>query len=163
MHPEDTWKKLLVELVQEGEQRAKIHLSENQESYLVFALRRFAQKCNFLDEALALNYLISISKPSYEQSMLLADTADASLLIAGLYPERAKRLNVSSSYFMTLSKMSFFSLVDVCEKLKHKGEASLYKELGENVSNLVSVLYCTRRNAITTPFLLEENNYTTLH
>jgi hypothetical protein len=91
--PTELW----VNLLQEAEARARTKLTTNQESYLVFMLMRFIQRTELLGITLSLQYLESTLEIRRVQEIKLADTADAGLLFAGLFPERAKRLNVSSS------------------------------------------------------------------
>lgn len=144
LHTANTQTGLWVDLLKEAEDRAQIKLTENQESYLVFMLMRFIAKCELLSTTLALQYLESMLERRKVQEVMLADTADTSLIFAGLFPERSKKLNVSSAYFMNISRSCFLGLADLCENMKHKGEATLYREIGTNIEKLTHVLYCTR-------------------
>jgi hypothetical protein len=142
--PTELW----VNLLQEAEARARTKLTTNQESYLVFMLMRFIQRTELLGITLSLQYLESTLEIRRVQEIKLADTADAGLLFAGLFPERAKRLNVSSSYFRDISRICFSDLADLCESMKHKGESLLYREIAKDIEQLAYLLYCTRTSNI---------------
>lgn len=45
---------------------------------------------------------------------------------------------------MNMSRTCFLSLSDLCETMKHHGEASMYREIAKEVEKLTHVLYCTR-------------------
>jgi hypothetical protein len=144
LHIGNTQTELWVNLLQEAEARAKTKLTVNQESYLVFMLMRFVERSELLGITLSLQYLESTLESRKVQEIKLADTADAGLLFAGLLPERAKRLNVSSSYFRNMSRTCFLGLADLCESMKHKEESLLYREIAQSIEQLAYVLYCTR-------------------
>ena len=148
LHTGNTLTELWVDLLQEASGRAKTKLTENQESYLVFMLMRFIGRCELSGITLSLKYLESTLESRRVQEVKLADTADAGLLFAGLFPERSRRLNVSSSYFMEMSRICFFNLADLCEMMKHQGESMLYRDIAENVEKLTYVLSCTRTSKI---------------
>jgi hypothetical protein len=140
MKRNELWQNLL----KEGQTQSSIVLSEDQEAYLAFALQRFVTRCELVSITLALAYLESFCFGPRHRKLALSDAGDAGLLLAGLFPERAKRLNVSSSYFMEMSKVCFFDLAEVCEQLRHKGEAELYRDIGHNIQKLTRVLSSTR-------------------
>lgn len=135
---------LWVDLVQEAKSSAKINLTEIQEGYLVFMLMRFLKRREVFSITIALQYLEGVHATGAIQESLLADTGDSSLLFAGLYPERAKSLNVSSSYFVDMSCICFSTLSTLCAKKKHLEEAKLYEELATNTVNLATVLGAMR-------------------
>lgn len=142
---EGTSVSLWTELIKEGEAKTNITLSENEESYIVFMLQRFLRKTEFASLPFAISYLESLLLDSKNyQRAVLNDTADASLIMAGFFPERAKRLCVSSSYFMQISRSCFLELATICDYFKHRGESSLYREVGMNIPNLAAVLYSVK-------------------
>lgn len=97
LHLANNQTELWVNLIKEAESRADTTLTENQESYMVFMLMRFINRCELLSTTLALQYLESTLETRKVQEVKLVDTADASLLFAGLFPERGRKLNVSPS------------------------------------------------------------------
>ena len=90
---------------------------------------------------LALNYLESTLQPRAIRSTILSDTADASLIFAGLFPERARRLHVSDDYFITICKMCLRELAEICTEMKKHGEAELYREIGDKAEDIAIVMY----------------------
>lgn len=136
---------LWVELLKEGQEKARITLTELQESHTVFMLQRFVKRTDFGSIPFAFQYLNRVLKlGKIERQQILSDVADACLIMAGLFPERAKQLNVSSSYFMELSQASYQEHADLSEYMRRKGEAALYQEVGQNVPKIARVLYASR-------------------
>jgi hypothetical protein len=148
---------LWANLVQDASQKASVALSEIQESYIVFMLMRFITKCDLFDKTLALAYLESTLETYRMREVMLSETADTALLLAGLFPERAKKLNVMSSYFVDMSRLCFLDLAALCKRLKHEGEAQMYEEVGSKVELLAYVLSHTRQ--IDLPRLAFANRY----
>lgn len=144
----NTQTELWVNLLRKAQNKRLVTLSELQESYLVFMLQRFMERKDLVEIVFALKYLESTEKIRHQKSVVLSDLADGGLLFAGLFPERASRLHVSSRYFRDMSQICFFDLAEVCTQLKHLGEAVLYKELGRTIDLLISVLLCIRRSDI---------------
>ncbi|MEI6810825.1 MAG: hypothetical protein WCK60_02095 [Candidatus Nomurabacteria bacterium] len=163
LHIANTQTELWVNLLKEAENRAQTKLTENQESYMVFMLMRFIARCELLSTTLALQYLESMLEKRRVKEVMLADTADTSLLFAGLFPERSKKLNVSSAYFMNISRSCFLGLADLCENMKHVGEATLYREIGTNIEKLTHVLYCTRVEHKANPEIFRVTGKEVLH
>lgn len=141
--------RLWVDLLKEGQRRARVSLTETEESYTVFMLQRFTRKTDLLALTLALAFLEHEQEPAMQRQDSLWETADTGLLVAGLFPERAKRKNVSVSYFTDMSQICFFELASICDRLKHPGEACMYREIGAGVERVAYVLYCTRRKNTT--------------
>jgi hypothetical protein len=163
IHTGSSQTSLFVDLLKEAEMRSNVTLTENQESYTVFMLIRNLRKQELLSASLALSYLESFLETKRVQESMLTDTADAALILAGLFPERARKLNVTSSYFLQISKMCFINLADICEKMKHKGEAALYEEIGMNVEKVAQVLYAIRTSNPLRPYFFNIHHEIALH
>lgn len=146
-HTGNTQTELFVSLLKDAQRNAQVALTENEESYAVFMLMRFMRRCEILNTTLALKYLESTLESRAVSAVLLQDAADAGLLFAGLFPERSRRLNVPYTYFANMSRICFLTLADICDTLKHQGEAMLYREVGASTEKLSYVLSCTRMNA----------------
>lgn len=157
LHLAPTQTALWVKLVQDASQKASVTLSEIQESYVVFMLMRFITKCDLFDKTLALAYLESTLETHRMREIMLSETADTALLLAGLFPGRTKRLNVTSSYFTDMSRLCFLDLALLCKRFKHDGEAQMYRELGSEVEQLAYVLSHTRPTGL--PRLAFTNHY----
>ena len=159
----ETSTELWIKLLKEGQSTSKIGLTESQESYAVFMLQRFLRRTEFASVPFALQYLegMLIVGPIERQGRL-ADVADASLIMAGLFPERARRINVNSDYFIQMSRMCFQELIRICQRLKRQGETMLYQEIQEGVPDIAHVLYALRSNA-SNKFFSAQRPATTLH
>lgn len=131
---------LWVSLVKLGETRASVHLPEELESYTVFMLMRNVCNQTLLDEPVALLFLESIDKKDELKKIKLAKAGDQSLLIAGLFPERARRARVSPDYFLSMSQVAYTTLSDVCEKTRKYREAMHYATIAHNAEKIASVL-----------------------
>lgn len=137
---EDTQTALWHHLVNEAQQRAGHHLDETLESYLVFVLMRHLQDQGLGQEALALEYLHAQADTGTSGRQQLRDTGDHCLLLAGLFPERARRRRVPVTYYIDLGRGAYRDLGD----LLRAGIAELYADLAEGFENLVEVLLAAR-------------------
>jgi hypothetical protein len=140
---------LWVDLLKEGQKRANIALSEMEEGYTIAMLERHTRNANLIGITLATEYLESQSKSRTERQGILSSVADIGLILAGLFPERAKRKNVPVSYFTGMSQICFFELSGICETRRRFQEAREYHEIGMHAEVLAYVLFCMRRNNTT--------------
>lgn len=137
---EDTQTALWHHLVNEAQQRAGHRLDETLESYLVFVLMRHLKDQGLGQEALALEYLHAHADTGTLGRQRLRDTGDHCLLLAGLFPERARRRRVPVTYYIDLGRGAYRDLGD----LLRAGIAEVYAELAEGFENLVDVLLAAR-------------------
>ncbi len=154
---------LWIDLLKEGQVRAHVTLSETEESYTAIMLQRFILCSELTGITLALEYLESQAKNRTLKKSTLGYAADAGLILAGLFPERAKKKNVPVSYLTGMSQVCFFELAQVCETMNHYKEAQQYHEVGRAVERLAYVLYCMRRKNSTIGELLPFIKPSTLH
>ncbi len=154
---------LWVDLLKEGQARAYIRLSETEEAYTVHMLQRFILDSELTSTTLALGYLESQSEGNSKKYKNLWRTADAGLLLAGLFPERARKKNVPVSYFIGMSQVCFLSLAQLCDKIKLPLEAKEYREIAVGVPRVACVLHCTRRKNTTVHELLHLPSGNSLH
>jgi hypothetical protein len=77
-----------VSLVQEGEKRSKIPLSEEEESYTVFMLMRNVTNTQLFEDPVAIILLhgLTYSAGEHAQALHSGKAGDVALIIAGLYP-----------------------------------------------------------------------------
>ena len=155
MHTGTTEIGVWVDFVKEGQARSYITLSETEEAYTVHMLQRFMLDPELTNTTLALGYLESQTESYAKKYGSLWHTADAGLLMAGLFPERARKKNVPISYLKGMSQVCFFSLAQLCDKMKRPLEAKEYREIGAGVERLACVLHCTRRKNTTVHELLD--------
>ena len=129
------------ELVREAEERTKAPLSEELESYLVFTLMRHAGDAPLAHRIMALELLDALQTAGKQRETELRDVGDRCLLIAGLYPELAKRRSVPLTYFVDLGQGAYDQLATELRAAL----ATLYAQLARAFARLVQVLFEVRR------------------
>lgn len=130
------WKRL----INEAERRAGFALEETLESYLVLVLMRHSGDAELGHRLMALEYLQGQSALGTLRRDGLRDVGDQCLLIAGLFPERARRRRVPVSYFIDVGSGAYRDLSDALRA----GFAELYASLAETFEDLVRVLLAAR-------------------
>jgi hypothetical protein len=136
-----TW----LSLVQNGERVAGIRLSEEVESYTVFMLMRHVHNTSLTDTPIALLFLRSLEEKNSIKRYRLEQTADCSLIIAGLFPERTRRARVSPDYFIQMSQMAYETLSHTCEAARSYNDAIQYEAMSHNTEKVAKVLSCSRK------------------
>jgi hypothetical protein len=137
------------ELVREAAQGAHARLSEDLESYLVFTLMRHLGDAPLGQRIMALELLEALLKDGRQREQELRDVGDRCLLIAGLYPQLARRRHVPLRYFLDLGRGAYDQLG--CEL--RAALAALYAQLARAFADLVRVLLEVRRLSGTWPGL----------
>lgn len=128
-------------LVRDAENRAQRMLDEELESYLVFTLMRFTADGELSTRVMALDLLDSLRSSGASNGLKLRDVGDRCLLLAGLYPEQARRRHVSLDYFCNVGRTAYDQLsVHLREALRE-----LYGRLSNAFHALVRVLVEVRR------------------
>lgn len=136
-----------INLVKVGEDRASIPLGEELESFLVFTLMRFVNKTNIFTINFSVEYLeASISSAGKARETHLSDIADICLVHAGLFPERYKKIGISSTYFRNIGCAALDDLATLSAKQKRKGSETLYKRARDAFPFLTEVLLATRED-----------------
>lgn len=136
-----TW----VEFVKTGEARAGHALSEDLESFLVFTLMRFVRRTDLFSVVLAIEFLkASTEYVGRKKEQALSEVGDVSLILAGLFPERTRRLGVSSSYFQEIGRLAFHELADSFATRRLGTYAELYRSVGEGFPLMTNVLLSAR-------------------
>src|SRR5690554_4533550 len=126
-------------LVREGSQRSGQPLEEMQESYLVFMLLRHQGDAHLLASTQGLGFL-EAQQPGYSlRADALRDEGDRCLLIAGLYPEYARR-RVGVGYFIDLGRGAYRDVADA----SRAGYAELFALLSDTYHALVRTLQAVR-------------------
>src|SRR5688572_546372 len=129
------------ELIREGEQRAGKALGEDLESYLVFTLMRHLGDAPLAHRVMALELLEALNAAGAQRKGELRDVGDRCLLIAGLYPDLAKRRRVPLSYFVDLGQGAYDTLAGEMRAAL----SALYAELARAFAQLVRVLVEVRK------------------
>ena len=129
-------------LVLQAQEKAGLQLSEPIENYVVITLDAYTQFTTLSATAIAIDYLEQLQNLSRHNMHVLRGIGDQCLILSGLFPDRAKRKNVSKHYFMRLGKSAYYILssVDIAWKLDN----TLFYQLFESFSDLTSVLRSMR-------------------
>lgn len=137
-----TW----LSFIRKGEEIARKNLHEDLESFLVFTLMRFVKRNDLFSFTLALEYLrASTEQVGKKKEHTLSEVGDVSLILAGLYPERAKKLNVSSEYFSNMGKLAFTELAQNFSERGLHGMKQLYLRAGSGFIEMTEILQATRK------------------
>lgn len=144
--PEEKVRGKWVEFVQHGEARAARMLGEDLESFLVFALMRFMRRTDLFSVVLALEYLnAATTYVGQKRKNALGEVGDISLILAGLFPERARVLNVSESYFTNMGRAAFDELANSFGKAKLFEMERLCRNVEGGFPAMVQVLAAARK------------------
>ena len=127
---------LWVELVREGEQRAHTPLPETIESYLVFLLQRHQGDRVLAGRTLALEWLQGLDLVGSVRADALRDVGDRCLLVAGLYPQAARRRRVTPAYYAAIGQAAYDAVADATRA----GYAELFRQLARAFEAMRRVL-----------------------
>jgi len=97
-------------LIKAGEESSFISLPYQLHTFLAQCLVEHLRDREIVNHVLALHFLHSAEKTGEQGNVLLKRTGDAALLLAGLFPERARRLHVSSRYFRLMGQAAYANL-----------------------------------------------------
>ncbi len=139
---------LFDDLVRVGEEKAHITLSRNLRLFLVDCLIEHLQDPDIVWRILALDFLESDRLSGAERVVRLKRCGDASLILAGFFPERALRLRVSSTYFRQMGQSFFGTLathLEVTAVTMEQGQ--FFNEVARGFEMLERVLNCARGKA----------------
>lgn len=129
------WQKL----VSEAEALNGVSLDEELESYLVFTLMRFTQRPEMAARVMALDYLEAFHQAGSLGHVQLRDVGDQCLLLAGLFPQRAKRRRVKISYYVDLGRSAYQHLAHNLATM-----ATLYTHLASQFVDAMDTLQAIR-------------------
>ncbi|MCR4276374.1 MAG: hypothetical protein NUV90_03250 [Candidatus Parcubacteria bacterium] len=130
-------------LVKAGEEDSFIALPYQLHTFLVQCLVEHVRDREIAHYVLALHFLRSAEKLGEQGNVVLKRTGDAALLLAGLFPERASRLHVSSSYFRCMGQAAYanlavkFLVTGRPERGRFYDKVTVYFHLLERVLNAV--------------------------
>lgn len=98
------------ELIRAGEEKSSFTLPFGLRNFLISCLIEHQHDPDIVHCVLALDFLQSSLTSGAERAVVLKRAGDASLILAGFFPERALRLNVSSFYFRLMGQSFYGSL-----------------------------------------------------
>ncbi len=143
--PTELWQSL----IREAAQRGGVRLDPDAESYLGFVLIRYLRDEHLASHVLALDWLAAHEERAVARADALRDVGDRCLLIAGLFPQLARRRRVSDAYYIDLGGNAYHGVAAAARA----GYAALFAELARRFGQLVAVLRHVRAGDAT-PALL---------
>ena len=141
-------------LVSIGEEKARITLPHQLRIFLVLCLAEYLHDPSVVHDVFALGLLRSPAEFGARGNMLLKRTGDVSLLWAGLYPERARRLNVCPEYFRFMSQSAYANLAARLHAAGKVDRGKFYDEVAIRLYSLETVLYAAREREDMQSFFL---------
>jgi hypothetical protein len=130
------------ELIKETQTHTGIYFEDNIENYLVLTLSQFMKEVHIVGPPIAIDYLKSLKRPSSIANQKLRKVGDRCLLISGLFPEHADKINVSVTYFIEIGQQAYITL---SERVNVKLDPKLFYELGLQFIDIKEVLSAMRR------------------
>lgn len=129
-------------LVLQGQDKAGVLLTEVVENYMVLTLDAFTTKIDLVTSVIAIDFLANIRVETLNHANGLRSVGDHCLILAGLFPDRAKRKRVSADYFMHIGQHAYYVLSYAARS--HKIDHILFYQLFENFAELIHVLSAMR-------------------
>jgi hypothetical protein len=124
-------------LVSEAEASARCALAKETESYLVLTLMRMTQGPALGRKCLAMSYLEGIFKQGRQRVESLREVGDQCLILAGLFPDHARRRSVPVSYYVRLGQRAYGELA---------AHDNLFGQLSQAFVSLMDILQNIRES-----------------
>ncbi len=138
---------LFSDLVKVGEERSHIFLPIGLRIFLVECLSEYLADPDIVHHVLAIDFLESRNTTGTVRMAALKRSGDASLILAGLFPERALRLNVSNTYFRTMGQSFYGSLAAHLAVGATYDQGRFYNRVAQGFESLERVLCHSRGRA----------------
>lgn len=129
-------------LVDEAANRAGYRCNEIIENYLVLTLDHFTTDQHLPSAVVAIDFLLGLNSLGRESGFKMRRVGDECLLLAGLFPERAKRKHVSVEYFIKMGQSAYSILTN--SHFQWVYDPKLFTQLSEDFPNLILVLQSMR-------------------
>jgi hypothetical protein len=130
-------------LIAESAARRRVMLDETEESYLGFVLIRHMRDPSLGGRVMALDWLDAGAATGAQRVDGLRDVGDRCLLIAGLYPQLARRRRVTPDYYVALGRDAYSGIAHAARN----SYALLFAQLAAAFERLVDVLRAVRNHA----------------
>lgn len=132
------------DLVKHTQAQTGMKLDDHVESYLILTLDSFVTGSVEREVPVAIEYLESIDPKQQQSNSRLRTVGDRCLMLTGFFPERARRLNVSLSYFANIGRQAYLTLAD---RSNMRVDPALFYKLGFRFLDLTELLYSMRQLA----------------
>lgn len=123
------------ELITDAQASSGIQLDLSIESYLVHTLINYTQRPDIAARIFAVDYLLAQNKQGQVRNVQLRELADQCLLYAGLFPQHAKRRNVSASYYVDIGRSAYSDLSN-----EDNAWSDIFSDLSDNFVTLMDTL-----------------------
>lgn len=131
---------LFEKLVSIGEHKESVTLPLELHAFLVACLLEHMKDVAIIQHMLALGLLGSTGIVGELGNLVLRRTGDGALLLVGLFPERARRLNVAPAYFGHMGQAAYATLATRYLASKTPERGKHYNRIVKNFSLLARVL-----------------------
>ncbi len=135
---------LFATFVATGEEKARVTLSFNLRLFLVGCLAEYLHDLDIVRHVLALEYLETSKETGATRALRLKRAGDSALLLAGLFPERALRMNVSPRYFRHMGQGFYATLATHLIVTSSDKRGAFYNEVAHGFPLLARVLHDAR-------------------
>ncbi|OGT47372.1 MAG: hypothetical protein A3F17_03755 [Gammaproteobacteria bacterium RIFCSPHIGHO2_12_FULL_41_15] len=129
------------ELIRESQHHIGLFFDDHVESYLILTLDKFIKEEIHNETPIAIEFLSSISMENSHANQKLRKIGDRCLILAGLFPEHAEKVNVSTTYFIDMGQQAYLTLAD---RARIKTDPKLFYKLGFQFIDIKSVLNTMR-------------------
>lgn len=146
---------LFDKLVHVGEENSCIELPPRLHAFLVRCLLEHLKDIGIFQETLALSFLQGRMEKGEAANGCLKRMGDIALILAGLFPQRTRRMNVSLSYVREMGEGAYLDLADKFLRSGRKETALYYGEIGIQFCLLTEVLSGMRERPQTAWQLLQ--------
>lgn len=148
-------------LVRAGEQMSFVELPSVLHEFLVERLNHRMKDPDIVSPVLALELLNFEGAIGQERSTRLERTGDGALLLAGLFPERARRLHVSRTYFRHMGISAYTHLAAQFHAHGRRHRAEMYGTVANAFMLLELVLNGARkkRHELTWKEFMEQQRF----
>lgn len=136
---------LFGDLVRIGEEKTFVTLSVGLRLFLIQCLVEHLRDPDIVWRVLAFDFLESDRRRGNERVVFLKRSGDASLILAGLFPERALRLRVSPSYFRQMGQSFFGTLAVHFLATGATEQGRFFNEVARGFETLEQVLGAARK------------------
>ena len=117
-------------------------IDENLECYLVITLNEFTRECQLASRVVALEYLKALEYERNKGTKVLRHLGDHCLIISGLYPDHAKRKNVSLDYYIGMGRQAYNYIATT--PTPEQFDANLFFRLSHHFTKLMEILQAMR-------------------
>lgn len=131
-------------LVSTGEVRAFVELPQQLHEFLVTCLLEHLTDVDVVHQTLALTFLGVQQESGSVVNFHLKQVGDGSLILDGLFPERASRLRVSSSYFRSMGQAAYTNLAARLMATGNRDPGRFYGTVAAGFAELTKVLRAAR-------------------